>query len=90
VDQIRIAFQLDLPTLDIPLHLCASAPLRFFRKSAEHGTMGAMDSETGETPRDRHLDTKTLIVIGLLAVALVWRLVYFLEMYASPYGARKH
>ena len=48
--------------------------------------MGAMDSETGETPRDRHLDTTTLIVIGLLAVALVWRLVFFLEMYASPYG----
>jgi 4-amino-4-deoxy-L-arabinose transferase-like glycosyltransferase len=43
--------------------------------------MVAMNSEgSGRTRRDR------LIVIALLAVALVWRLVYFVEMEASPYG----
>jgi len=48
--------------------------------------MGLMESETRETPRNRHVDTNTLIVIGLLAVALLWRFVFFLEMEASPYG----
>jgi len=45
-----------------------------------------MDSETDESPRNRRIDTRTLILIALLAVALLWRLVYFFEMYASPYG----
>ncbi len=43
--------------------------------------MGAMDSEgTGRGRRD------TLIVVGLLAVALLWRVVFFVEMQASPYA----
>jgi 4-amino-4-deoxy-L-arabinose transferase-like glycosyltransferase len=45
-----------------------------------------MDSTTPASSRQRRLDTGQLIVIALLAVALVWRLVYFFEMYASPYG----
>ena len=43
--------------------------------------MVAMDSEgSGRTRRDR------LIVIGLLAVALVWRLGHFVEMEANEWG----
>jgi hypothetical protein len=45
-----------------------------------------MDSEAGETLRGKRIDRSTLLVIALLAVALLWRLVYFLEMYASPYA----
>ena len=48
--------------------------------------MGAMDSETPETAQNRRIGRKTLVVVALLAVALVWRLVFFLEMYASPYA----
>jgi 4-amino-4-deoxy-L-arabinose transferase-like glycosyltransferase len=43
--------------------------------------MGAMDSEaSGRRRRD------ALIVIGLLVVALVWRVVYVVEMQTSPYA----
>ena len=45
--------------------------------------MGAMDSETQQ---NRRIDRQTLIIVALLAVALLWRLVFFFEMYASPYG----
>ena len=48
--------------------------------------MGAMDSEAGETSTGKRIDRSTLIVVALLAVALLWRLVFFFEMYASPYG----
>jgi len=48
--------------------------------------MGAMDSETPETAQNRRIGRKTLIVVALLAVALLWRVVFFLEMYASPYA----
>jgi 4-amino-4-deoxy-L-arabinose transferase-like glycosyltransferase len=45
-----------------------------------------MDPETGEAPPNRHIDTSSLIVVSLLAVALLWRVVFFLEMNASPYA----
>ena len=45
-----------------------------------------MDSEAGETSTGKRIDRSTLIVVALLAVALLWRVVFFLEMYASPYG----
>jgi 4-amino-4-deoxy-L-arabinose transferase-like glycosyltransferase len=48
--------------------------------------MGAMDSEAGETSTGNRIDRSTLIVLALLAVAVLWRLVFFLEMYASPYA----
>ena len=48
--------------------------------------MGMMDSETSEIPRNRHIGKGQLVVIALLAVALLWRVVFFFEMYASPYG----
>ena len=44
--------------------------------------MEPMDTQSPAKSRRR----ERLIVIGLLAVALVWRLVYFVEMEASPYG----
>jgi 4-amino-4-deoxy-L-arabinose transferase-like glycosyltransferase len=45
-----------------------------------------MESETGETSAGKRIDRSTLIVLALLAVALLWRVVFFLEMYASPYA----
>ena len=45
-----------------------------------------MDSETIENPRKRHIGKGQLVVMALLAVALLWRVVFFLEMYASPYA----
>ncbi len=48
--------------------------------------MERMDSETSTSLRDRRFDKGQLIVVALLAVALLWRLVFFLEMNASPYG----
>jgi 4-amino-4-deoxy-L-arabinose transferase-like glycosyltransferase len=48
--------------------------------------MERMDSDTPETPQNRRINRKILIVVALLAVALLWRLVFFFEMYASPYG----
>lgn len=48
--------------------------------------MGAMDSDSPSNSVRRRLDTGQLVVIALLAVALLWRLVYFFEMYASPYA----
>jgi len=48
--------------------------------------MERMDSETSTSLRDRRFDTGQLIVVALLAVALLWRVVFFLEMYASPYA----
>jgi 4-amino-4-deoxy-L-arabinose transferase-like glycosyltransferase len=87
IEDTRAAFRwrrnLDLAFL-LFIHLCAFATLRLrvgFRKWLEHGTMVAMDSERSAPRRP-----DKLIVIALLAVALVWRLVYFLEMEASPYG----
>jgi 4-amino-4-deoxy-L-arabinose transferase-like glycosyltransferase len=47
--------------------------------------MESMDSRSEPVHR-RRIDNTTLVVIALLAVALLWRLVFFLEMYASPYG----
>ncbi len=47
--------------------------------------MESMDSSS-EPVHQRRIDTATLIVIALLAVALLWRVVFFLEMYTSPYG----
>jgi 4-amino-4-deoxy-L-arabinose transferase-like glycosyltransferase len=47
--------------------------------------MESMDLSSEPVHR-RRIDTTTLVVIALLAVALLWRLVFFLEMYASPYG----
>jgi 4-amino-4-deoxy-L-arabinose transferase-like glycosyltransferase len=47
--------------------------------------METMDSSS-EPMHRRRIDNATLVVIALLAVALVWRVVFFLEMYASPYG----
>jgi 4-amino-4-deoxy-L-arabinose transferase-like glycosyltransferase len=46
--------------------------------------MEAMDSELPVPPRGRRFDT--LILVALLAVAFLWRLVYFFEMQASPYA----
>jgi len=48
--------------------------------------METMDSEPPTFFRHRQIDRASLIVVALLAVALLWRLVYFLEMYASPYA----
>jgi 4-amino-4-deoxy-L-arabinose transferase-like glycosyltransferase len=48
--------------------------------------MGAMDSEAPAYFRNQKVDSGKLILIALLAVALLWRFVYFLEIYASPYG----
>jgi 4-amino-4-deoxy-L-arabinose transferase-like glycosyltransferase len=48
--------------------------------------MEKMESETSDNSRNRQIKTGQLIVVALLAVALLWRLVYFLEMYASPYA----
>jgi len=45
-----------------------------------------MDSETSTSLRHQRFDTGQLILIALLAVALLWRVVFFLEMYASPYA----
>ena len=51
-----------------------------------HGTMGGMDSEPPTFSRHWRIDRATLIVIALLAAALLWRVVFFFEMYASPYA----
>jgi len=48
--------------------------------------MGEMDSTTSVPSKQPRLDTGQLIVFALLAVALLWRVVFFLEMYASPYA----
>lgn len=48
--------------------------------------MERMDSEPAVIRLNRKVDRTTLIVAGLLAIAFLWRLGYFLEMYASPYG----
>ena len=48
--------------------------------------MGAMDSETSAIPWQKRIDRGKLIIIALLAIALLWRVVFFLEMYASPYA----
>lgn len=48
---------------------------------ANRGTMGAMESEGSRAKR-----VDALIVVALLAVALLWRVVYLVEMEASPYG----
>jgi len=48
--------------------------------------MEAMDSESPASSRNRQIKTEQLIVVALLAVALLWRLVFFLEMYGSPYA----
>jgi 4-amino-4-deoxy-L-arabinose transferase-like glycosyltransferase len=48
--------------------------------------MGAMDSEPPAFSQHRKIDRSTLIVIALLALALLWRVVFFFEMYASPYA----
>jgi 4-amino-4-deoxy-L-arabinose transferase-like glycosyltransferase len=48
--------------------------------------MEKMDSETRDLPPNRQINTGQLIVVALFVVALLWRLVYFFEMYASPYG----
>ena len=45
-----------------------------------------MDSATPAPSQQRRLDTGHLIVVALLAVALLWRLIFFLEMNASPYA----
>jgi 4-amino-4-deoxy-L-arabinose transferase-like glycosyltransferase len=45
-----------------------------------------MDSTTPVPSQQRRLDTGQLVVLALLAVALLWRVVFFLEMYASPYA----
>ena len=51
-----------------------------------HGTMETMDSEPPTFSRHWRIDRATLIVVGLLAIALLWRVVFFFEMYASPYA----
>jgi 4-amino-4-deoxy-L-arabinose transferase-like glycosyltransferase len=48
--------------------------------------MGEMDSTAPAPSQLPRLDTGQLIVFALLAVALLWRVVFFLEMYASPYA----
>ena len=48
--------------------------------------MVRMDSETNESPQRWPLNSKQLVFVALLAVALLWRVVFFLEMYASPYA----
>ncbi|MCK5377344.1 MAG: hypothetical protein KAJ97_09695, partial [Acidobacteria bacterium] len=45
-----------------------------------------MDSEPPTFSRHWRIDRATLIVIALLAAALLWRVVFFFEMYASPYA----
>jgi 4-amino-4-deoxy-L-arabinose transferase-like glycosyltransferase len=45
-----------------------------------------MDSTAPAPSQLPRLDTGQLIVFALLAVALLWRVVFFLEMYASPYA----
>jgi 4-amino-4-deoxy-L-arabinose transferase-like glycosyltransferase len=47
--------------------------------------METMDSSS-ERLHQRRIEPATLVVIALLGAALLWRLVFFLEMYASPYG----
>ena len=46
--------------------------------------MEAMDARPSVSSGRWRIDT--VIVIGLLAVALLWRIGYFLEMEASPYA----
>ena len=48
--------------------------------------MEAMDPESPASSRHLPIDTGQLIVVALLAAALLWRVVFFLEMYASPYA----
>jgi 4-amino-4-deoxy-L-arabinose transferase-like glycosyltransferase len=48
--------------------------------------MGEMDSDTPEAPPNGRIDRMKLIVFALLVVALLWRLIFFFEMYASPYA----
>ncbi|GAG26258.1 unnamed protein product, partial [marine sediment metagenome] len=48
--------------------------------------MEAMDSQAPSKFRNQKIDSGKLVLIALLAVALLWRLVFFLEMYASPYA----
>ena len=48
--------------------------------------MERMDSKAAAFFRNQKIDSGKLILIALLAVALLWRLLFFLEMYASPYG----
>jgi len=48
--------------------------------------MGTMDSTTPAPSKQPRLDTERLIVVSLIAVALLWRVVFFLEMNASPYA----
>ena len=48
--------------------------------------MERMDSKAAAIFRNQKIDSGKLILIALLAVALLWRLLFFLEMYASPYG----
>ena len=48
--------------------------------------METMVSESPPSSRPERLNTGQLVVVALLAVALLWRVVFFLEMYASPYA----